>query len=621
MKLVRYWCNFNQEGTRKVPYGIDGHRLSNAQGTPEDLARLGSFEDACERVRKGRADALGFSFREGCMHSCIDFDGLGSVIRHAGILDQTWSETSFSGEGAHAYFTGNFRTNKKDNEHGIEFFSTKGNVLITGWPHAGTDCGVIDSKRIAGPLLQQYINGEPYAPTRARVKSLPDVDTPENIDKLKRALAAIDCRGIGSDDWLHITQAAHSMNPAHDGEPFRLWDRWCRTDKDGVTKDGSPRYNKENNIKRWDSSGQQRGITLATAIKMAKDTGNWEEPKRPKRSNGPEQNFHLSDLIQFKLPEPEVFIKDLIAEGLTLLVGQPKVAKKTFWMIQCAALASAGEPFIGFQPVKPLRVLCYFLEEGDEDMLGIPPANVILKRIKEMGLQSLAKNVDFRFKLAPLHDGGLEELRKAATEYDLIFIDSWAMIYNEEADKMRNVWRRDYEQLRPVRNIARENHCAIVVAMHAGKESDVREALEASATTLGVQASADGMIVLQRPDKDDSRKYRMSLHHRGLTPKDFQLGWEDNTLLWMMVGPWLGVGRKSDALDVLLERVPEEWSDPLSTLQIARYVYGGPQAEKNRSNLSKILASLKRDKLVDESSEGKTKLWRPTSAAYLRNTD
>ena len=611
----------------KVPYYADGGKRFGKQGIEADRRRLVQLDEAIERVRKGRADGVGFAPIDGGAASVVDFDGAESVSKNARVLSKTWSEVSVGGVGAHAFVLGNIDSNRKPKGSGVEFFSTRGFIAVTGEPLIGCEDVSIKGKRLVHRLLSAKLNGHAHAridsSSSADIRNIPTPYSEHERKKIIAALRTFKCRLADYPEWLTVGQALHSADPDIDGPTYSLWLRWSQRD--------TARYVNEEDLRhRWLGFKGNRGITLATLYGYARDLkAKQERKKRNEEAKDPSKGLLIEDIEGVEYGSARIFVDGLIAEGLTLLTGQKKLAKKTFWLLQCAALTSVGEPFLGAMPSQPLRVLCYMLEEGgtvfDKDGLPAPPLDVVGERLRKMMLFDMAKRGRVRFKtsLPPLTDGGIEQLEQDAATNDLIMIDSRQMIVNEDADAERNIWRKDYQHLLPIREIARRHHCAIVVVNHASKGSDQKEAIDAGASTGGLDAAVDGMAIIQRPSRDEIDRIKMTLHHRRLPSKEIELRWNESTHLFERVGPWLGSGRAAEILGVLVERTAKKKDHPLSTMQIARYVYGAA-AGKNRANCSRILVGLLRDgyvvQSIDPDADGKTKLWRASSEAIKRGS-
>jgi Bifunctional DNA primase/polymerase, N-terminal/Primase C terminal 2 (PriCT-2)/AAA domain len=104
--------------------------------------------------------------------------------------------------------------------------------------------------------------------------------SPTEQARLEAALAAIDVKSCGYDDFLKIGFALHSLNwDRADGTSigFDLWDRWCSL---------SDHYNQAGLEAKWQSfqRSARSGVTVGTVFHMARERG-WNGPS-PEPVNG-----------------------------------------------------------------------------------------------------------------------------------------------------------------------------------------------------------------------------------------------------------------------------------------------------------------------------------------------
>lgn len=141
---------------RKVPFYIDGGTRTGTQGTPEDKARLSTYDRTVAACIKGHYTGIGFALMPGDNMVALDFDNcvVDGVIepRIAALVAGTYAEFSPSNNGIRAFMKGAMRSRKdnadakdrnadgsrKDGQFDIEFFGTNGFVTITG--NATPDC-------------------------------------------------------------------------------------------------------------------------------------------------------------------------------------------------------------------------------------------------------------------------------------------------------------------------------------------------------------------------------------------------------------------------------------------------------------------------------------------------
>lgn len=121
---------------RKVPYYVTGAKRHGKLDTPEDLARLVTFEQAAKAYQRG--DWSGFGFALGpdgnaCWQG-VDFDHLSEHPELQALVESLpgYVERSPSGDGVHAIGYGQPFETLTQNGSGIEAYSKARYFTVTG---------------------------------------------------------------------------------------------------------------------------------------------------------------------------------------------------------------------------------------------------------------------------------------------------------------------------------------------------------------------------------------------------------------------------------------------------------------------------------------------------------
>lgn len=270
----------------KIPiYPVSQGNRSGKQGTPEDLAQLGTFEQAIAAIRAnpglagiGFAALPDFGIVALDADKCFEHDILRPDV--AQITAETYLECSPSGKGVRAFWRG-MTSNSKNHENGIELFSTKGFVTVTGnscfnlFSLKGDDLlPPLDAEtkdrleamargaqaRVAGGANE----GGAASARRRDVPILVPMDPPWNV--ICSALDAIspDC---DRKTWIDCGMALHSTG--HE-DAFLVWDDWSQGSKE--------KYDARNMDGQWHSfTHMDKGIGIGTLLHHARNAG-WECP-------------------------------------------------------------------------------------------------------------------------------------------------------------------------------------------------------------------------------------------------------------------------------------------------------------------------------------------------------
>lgn len=207
---------------------------------------------------------------------------------------------------------------------------------------------------------------------------------------------------------------------------------------------------------------------------------------RPRVINAP-------DLMAEKFPEMVMAVPGLIAEGLTLLVGAPKIGKS--WM-------SLG---IGIEVARGGKALGTIdVEEGKVLYLALEDTHRRLQRRLNIMLgegNPAPANLNFASDWPRLGAGGLDLLEEWLTtnpDTRLVLIDTWAKIKSPMPDSGGSMYEADYGAINAVKSLADQFSCAITLVHHQRKATDT-DPLNTVAGSTGLTGAADATVVLTRP--------------------------------------------------------------------------------------------------------------------------
>jgi hypothetical protein len=207
------------------------------------------------------------------------------------------------------------------------------------------------------------------------------------------------------------------------------------------------------------------------------------EPFRPKISTARE--------LMAREIAPARFIADgLIAEGLTVFAGNPKLGKS--WLMLNLGLAVAfGGTWLGSVQVEAGDVLYLALEDNERRM----------KTRLEKCLQGQEAPANFHYATAwrRVDEGGLDDLRewlKAHPNARLIVVDTLQKVKPRRRNG-GNVYEQDSDDLGLLKALADEYAVALICVTHRRKGTDADD-LEAITGSFGISGTADGILSLKR---------------------------------------------------------------------------------------------------------------------------
>lgn len=239
------------------------------------------------------------------------------------------------------------------------------------------------------------------------------------------------------------------------------------------------------------------------------------------------QPFTLEQLFKEEIPPIRWVVQDLIPEGVSLLVGGPKMKKS--WMAYGIGLAvAAGGRALGEYPVEAGEVLYAALEDGKRR----------LKARGELMLQGGPAVPGFWMvtDMPRLNAGGLgriESWLQAHPAARLVIIDVLEKVRPARAGN-GNGYGEDYEAIGPLKKLA-EAHGVGILVLHHKRKAEAEDVMDTVSGTAGITGAVDSVLILQyeRGAQD------AVLHRTGRDLPDdsaLALQWHGATYQWVVLG-------------------------------------------------------------------------------------
>ena len=239
-------------------------------------------------------------------------------------------------------------------------------------------------------------------------------------------------------------------------------------------------------------------------------------------------------LMQNVYPEPKWAVPKLIPEGLTLLVGRPKMGKSWLALSLAIEVASGGKA-LGSIPVKQGKAV-YFALEDNERRLQARCASLMDDRSIEEGQLMFSTTIDKFYKKEDKksEENGLAQLEdlidEMGEELRVIFIDTLALITPK--GKNENSYSDNYDYISGIQKLAIEKGVAIVLVHHTRKGQSEVYALDDVLGSTGLTAGADCILMLKRaPDGNELFVTGRDVEEQQLTIKH-----NNKTGLWKLIG-------------------------------------------------------------------------------------
>lgn len=237
--------------------------------------------------------------------------------------------------------------------------------------------------------------------------------------------------------------------------------------------------------------------------------------------------WNAADLLAAHLPEAKWAVKPIIAEGVTILAGPPKVGKS--WLAGNLAVDVATENAValGGIPTQTGDVLLLSLEDTARRLQG---------RLRKMlnGVPA-PQRLDIATEWPGLDDGGADQLGRWLGTHPaarLVVVDVLAKIRGRGANN-GNQYSEDYAVMNQLKRVADEHQVAILVVTHVRKMGAV-DFLEQVSGTNGIAGAADCTIVLTRSRGEDSGE--LNITGRDVEEAKYAMRWRKDVGRWDLDG-------------------------------------------------------------------------------------
>jgi hypothetical protein len=198
--------------------------------------------------------------------------------------------------------------------------------------------------------------------------------------------------------------------------------------------------------------------------------------------------------MKLELPAPRFAVPGLIAEGLSVLGGKPKLGKSWAALSLAIAISQGGHAF-GSIPVDKGDTLYLALEDTERrfmERLGL-----LLNGDPEPDCLNLA------FEWPKFNQGGLDFLDSWLNDHPntrLVIIDTLARIRPPRKPKA-DIYQEDYDAGVDLKRLADTHRIAILLIHHlrkGGGRQDTEDWTESLSGSMGLGGAADSVLILDR---------------------------------------------------------------------------------------------------------------------------
>jgi len=236
-----------------------------------------------------------------------------------------------------------------------------------------------------------------------------------------------------------------------------------------------------------------------------------------------DRGFTAYELSKMDLPELEWIIDGVIAEGLTIIAGKPKVGKSYFMFNACLDLASGSDVF-GAIPTEPKEVLYLALESKERLLKG--------EQDKILEGREAPDKLHIQVVDSWPEDKGI----KAFEEWMILHPDTRLIVIDTlEAFKQHSFksshknfqgtqYEKEYGFISPLKEFAEKHHIAVVLIHHCRK-TKAKDNHDEIIGSMGLQGVADVLATLVRTNNEKDRLF--TYRGRGIGEGELTFKYDD----------------------------------------------------------------------------------------------
>jgi len=231
-----------------------------------------------------------------------------------------------------------------------------------------------------------------------------------------------------------------------------------------------------------------RGVIVAASSEPA-----WVVPPADHPPDEPparRTSWNAVDLLAATFPEPRWAVPGILAEGLNLLAGAPKLGKSWLAMNMCVAVAAGGRA-LGKVKVEQGEALYLALED--------PPRRLQQRLRMVLARDSVPPGLHFETAWERLTDGGTQRLAawlKAHPACRLVVIDVLAKVRGQVDDRSSR-YDADFQAMNMLKSLA-DHHSVAILVLHHTRKAASDDFLDTVSGTHGLAGAADAVLVMRR---------------------------------------------------------------------------------------------------------------------------
>ncbi|MFX0539553.1 AAA family ATPase [Ornithinimicrobium sp. Y1847] len=234
--------------------------------------------------------------------------------------------------------------------------------------------------------------------------------------------------------------------------------------------------------------------------------------------------FTAAELVATTFPEPRWAVPGLIAEGLNLLVGSPKLGKSWLVLGLGVAIASGGRA-LGKVPVEKGSVLYAALEDTPRRLKGRLKAVLADEPVPDdLHITTLLPRGQDMIEL-------VSDWLDAHPDARLVVIDVLRKV-TPRTDG-RNAYEADYDAMTALKRLADKHGVAVIAVHHTRKMADETDVFNEVSGSTGLTGAADAILIAKRAR--NTAEAVLHVTGRDVTEHEYGLTWHADSCTWALL--------------------------------------------------------------------------------------
>ncbi|WP_181174120.1 AAA family ATPase [Mesorhizobium sp. B2-3-11] len=463
------------------------------------------------------------------------------VARHNSIVEafDSYAEFSPSGKGVHIIIKAEISSGRR--REAVEIYSRGRYFTMTGNVYRASP--IAERQNLANTLCEQMgrsistveDTSQFYATATETDAAIFDMaSTAKNGEKFL-ALWNGDGSVINSKDESAIDQALVNILQFYAKDPAQIERLWLASPHGQRRKTQTRRDYRDRTIRRA-FDGELPPMDISGVVNSFKPPIQAISPQ----GLGP---ISARDLASMEFAPIKYVVPGIVAEGLSLLAGRPKLGK-SWACLEIAIAVAGGGNCLGNLPCERGEVLYLALEDNRRRLKSR------LHKLSNDGALEIPDGLFFETEW-PRDPDGVSKIREWLSRYPgakLVIVDVLAAFRGLKKPNQQQQYDADYGAIKGLQALASEFGVAIIVVHHTRKAKAEVDPVESVSGTLGLSGAADTIIILDR----DTNGCTLYGRGRDIQEFEFAVQFDAETCRWQLLGNPREV-RRSDERTKIIE--------------------------------------------------------------------